>query len=118
MTFVCTNDPTLTYTSDVTVDGFDWDSGNSFKNEAKHGISRETLEAFFGRRVWVAPDPRHSGTEDRFLAIGRGPGEKLMIVAFTFRAARGLKLLRPISARFMHAKEIAKYDQAFAKDEE
>ena len=65
----------------------------------------------------MAPDPRHSGTEDRFFAIGRGPGEKPMIVAFTFRAARGLKLLRPISARFMHAKEIAKYDQAFAKDE-
>ena len=107
----------MTYTSDVKVDGFDWDSGNSFKNEAKHGISRETVEAFFGRRVWVAPDPRHSGTEDRFFAIGRGPGEKPMIVAFTFRAARGLKLLRPISARFMHAKEIAKYDQAFAKDE-
>lgn len=118
LTFVCTHDPPLTYTSDVKVGGFDWDSGNSFKNETKHGISRETVEAFFGRNVWVAPDPKHSLTEDRFLAIGRGPGEKPMIVAFTFRAARGLKLIRPISARFMHAREIAKYDQAFAKDEE
>jgi uncharacterized DUF497 family protein len=102
----------------VKVDGFDWDSGNSFKSGAKHGISRETVDAFFGRRVWVAPDPRHSGTEDRFLAIGGGPREKPMIVAFTFRAARGLKLIRPISARFMHTREIVKYDQAFAKDEE
>ena len=40
-----------------------------------------------------------------------------MIVAFAFRAAGGLKLIRAISARFMHAREIAKYDQAFAKDE-
>jgi uncharacterized DUF497 family protein len=108
----------LTYTSRVKVDGFDWDSGNLFKNEAKHGISRETVEAFFGRNVWVAPDPKHSSTEDRFLAIGRSPGEKPMIVAFTVRAARGLKLIRPISARFMHAKEIARYDQAFTQDEE
>jgi uncharacterized DUF497 family protein len=108
----------LPYTQAVKVDGFDWDSGNSFKNEAKHGISRETVEAFFGQRVWVAPDPKHPRTEDRFLAIGRGPGERPMIVAFTFRAARGLKLIRAISARFMHAREIAKYDQAFAKDEE
>lgn len=107
----------LTYTSGVKVDGFDWDSGNTFKNEAKHGISRETVEAFFGREVRVAPDPKHSRTEDRFLALGRGPGERPMIVAFTFRATRGLKLIRPISARFMHAREIAKYDQAFAKDE-
>jgi uncharacterized DUF497 family protein len=102
----------------VTVDAIDRDSGNSFKNEAKHGISRETVEAFFGRNVRVAPDPKHSRTEDRFLAIGRSPGERPMIVAFTVRAARGLKLIRPISARFMHAREIAKYDQAFAKDEE
>ena len=100
------------------VDAFDWDSGNSFKNEAKHGISRETVEAFFGRNVRVAPDPKHSKTEDRFLAIGRSPGERPVIVAFTVRTARGLKLIRPISARFMHAREIAKYDQAFAKDEE
>ena len=40
----------LPYTQAVKVDGFDWDSGNSFKNEAKHGISRETVEAFFGRK--------------------------------------------------------------------
>ena len=80
---------------------------NSFKNEAKHGISRETVEAFFGRDVRVAPDPKHSRTEDRFLALGRSPGERPMIVAFTVRAARGLKLIRPISARFMHAREIA-----------
>lgn len=100
------------------VDGFDWDSGNSFKNEAKHGISRQTVEAFFGRSIWVAPDVKHSSTEDRFLAIGRGPGDKPMIVAFTVRAVKDLKLIRPISARFMHAREIAKYDQTFTKTQE
>ncbi len=99
------------------VDGFDWDSGNTFKNEAKHGISREPVEEFFGRKIWVAPDLKHSSSEDRFLPIGRGPGDRPMIVAFTFRALKGLKLIRPISARFMHAKEAVKYEQAFTKVE-
>jgi uncharacterized DUF497 family protein len=108
----------LKYTSDVKVDGFDWDSGNSFKSEAKHGISRDAVEAFFGRNIWVGRDAKHSSTEDRLLAIGRGPGDKAMIVAFTVRAAKGVKLIRPISARFMNAREIAKYDQTFAKTQE
>jgi hypothetical protein len=33
----------LPYPQAVKVDGFDWDSGNWFKNEAKHGISREIV---------------------------------------------------------------------------
>lgn len=99
------------------IDGFDWDSGNLMKNEAKHGLTRDAIEAFFGGKVGVAPDPKHSTAEDRFLAIGRGPSGKPMIVAFTFRTRDGSKLIRPISARFMHAKEARKYEQAFAKNE-
>jgi len=52
-------------TSSVKVVGFDWDSGNTFKNEAKHGLSRESIESFFERTVWVGPDREHSTTEDR-----------------------------------------------------
>lgn len=99
------------------VDGFDWDSGNRFKNEAKHGLTREVIEQFFHRKIWVAPDVKHSGTEERFLAIGTDENGKPMIVAFTFRTNAGLRLIRPISARYMHAKEARRYEQAFAKDE-
>ena len=99
------------------IDGFDWDSGNLMKNEAKHGLTRDAIEVFFGGTVWVAPDPRHSRQEDRFLAIGEGPNGKSMIVAFTFRLKAGQRLIRPISARYMHAKEAKKYEQAFAKNE-
>ncbi len=97
--------------------GFDWDSGNLFKNEAKHGLTREVIETFFHKDVWVAPDPAHSSIEERFLAVGKGPNEKPMIVAFTFRIKNESKLIRPISARFMHAKEAKKYEEAFTKNE-
>lgn len=100
------------------IERFDWDSGNSFKNEAKHGLTREAIEAFFQGRVFVAPDPKHSTLEERFLAIGRGPEKRLMIVAFTIRYREGARLIRPISARFMHQKEARRYEEAFAQDED
>lgn len=96
------------------VDGFDWDAGNQFKNEAKHGLSREVIETFFHGKIWVGPDPKHSTAEDRFLALGCDRNERPMIVAFTFRERNGLRLIRPISARYMHVKEVKKYEQAFA----
>ncbi len=99
------------------IEGFDWDSGNLFKNEAKHGLSREAIEAFFRGRIGVAPDPKHSSREERLLAIGRGPGGRPMIVAFTFRTRLGKKLICPISARYMHQREARKYEEAFAEDE-
>jgi uncharacterized DUF497 family protein len=102
----------------VKIDGFDWDSGNLLKNEVKHSLTHEVIEAFFREKIWVAPDPLHSVMEDRFLAIGSGPGKRPMIVAFTFRNKGNLRLIRPISARFMHMKEVKKYEEAFAKNED
>lgn len=40
-----------------------------------------------------------------------------MFVAFTLRVKAGLRLIRPISARYMHAKEAKRYEEAFAKNE-
>jgi uncharacterized DUF497 family protein len=100
------------------IDGFDWDSGNSMKSEEKHGISRESIELFFHGRPLVGPDLKHSYTEDRFLALGKDKHGKHMIVAFTFRTVEnGNKLIRPISARYMHQKEVLKYEQAFTTNE-
>jgi uncharacterized DUF497 family protein len=100
------------------IDGFDWDSGNLMKNEAKHGLTHLMIEAFFKGALYVAPDPKHSSREDRFLAIGRSPEGRPMIVAFTLRTREGRVLIRPISARYMHVKEARKYDETFAKAKE
>jgi uncharacterized DUF497 family protein len=80
-------------------------------------LTRDTIEEFIAAEIRIAPDPKHSSREDRFLAIGEVPNGKPMIVAFTFRVREGPTLIRPISARFMHAKEAKKYEQAFTKNE-
>lgn len=38
------------------IDGFDWDSANSMKNENKHGISRESIELFFKASPRIAKE--------------------------------------------------------------
>ena len=51
----------------------------------------------------------------RFLAIGDGGGSRPTLVAFTLRERDGARLIRPISARHMHRKEIEHYAQAIAQ---
>ncbi len=99
------------------VDGFDWNEGNLSKNKNARGIESEAIESVFRNSPWVAPDIKHSSKEDRFLAIGRNSEGRFMIVVFTFRRKGDLQLIRPISARYMHKKEIEKYEKEFAKDE-
>ena len=58
----------------------------------------------------VAPDLRHSAAEDRFIAVGRNAQGRALLVAFTFRTRDGERLIRPVSARYMHRKEVASYE--------
>jgi uncharacterized DUF497 family protein len=89
--------------------GFDWDNGNWAKCE-KHGVSIAEIEALFLSRPLIAPDLRHIGAEDRLIAVGRTRDRRPIFVAFTLRLVGGATLIRPISARYMHAKEMARYD--------
>jgi uncharacterized DUF497 family protein len=89
--------------------GFDWDGGNRGKC-ARHGVSQAEIEALLRGNPRVAPDVRHSHQEDRFLAVGRDTSGRPMFVAFTFRVKAGRTLIRPISARYMHGKEIRAYE--------
>jgi uncharacterized protein len=97
----------------TTVAGFDWDDGNRAKC-TKHGVSIAEIEALFRLPNRIAPDIAHSIVESRFLAIGRGGGMRPVFVAFTLREAGGETFIRPISARYMHRKELAHYEQAAA----
>ena len=98
------------------VDGFDWDTANAAKCE-QHGLSLDAIEAVFRAGPRVAPDMAHSVTEQRLIAIGVVPvgqeGEgRAVFIAFTIREVAGARLIRPISARFMHAKEQRGYEQS------
>ena len=73
-------------------EGFNWDTGNTSKCR-KHGLIQEEIECFFQQnKIYVAPDIKHSTIEERFLTIGKGSGNKLIAVAFTFRNQRGKSL--------------------------
>ena len=87
--------------------GCDWDSGN-WPKCGKHGVSREEIERLFLGGAVVAPDLKHTtATENRHIAAGRVDG-RAMFVAFAFRGG----LIRPISARYMHAKEVSSYEKS------
>ena len=96
-----------------TVGGFDWDVGNRVKCR-KHGVSTDEIESLFGGLLHVFPDARHSSVETRFIGIGRSAGGRHVLVAFTLRRRRGALLIRPISARYMHAKEVKHYEAQVA----
>lgn len=89
------------------ITGFDWDSGN-WPKCGKHGVSRQVIERLFLEgQALVAPDLKHSiAIEARHIAVGR-VDSRPMFVAFAIRDC----LIRPISARYMHEKEIANYEE-------
>ena len=97
------------------VAGFDWDEGNRDKC-CKHGVKLEQIEQLFGSTPHVFPALEHSKPETRYLAIGRDVEGRHIFVAFTVRNRAGQRLIRPISARFMHAKEIAHYEAQVQND--
>jgi uncharacterized DUF497 family protein len=93
------------------ITGFDWDEGNSRKNAAKHGVSQsEAEEIFFNEPLLILQDSRHSQIEARFHALGVTDDRRLLHITFTARG--GGTLIRVISARDMHRKERAAYEQA------
>jgi hypothetical protein len=90
--------------------GFDWDDGNRGKC-LKHGVSVAEVEALFTRPLAIRPDARHSGAEQRLLAIGKGKAGRGIFLVFTLRVRDGKTFVRPISARYMHKKEIEHYEK-------
>src|SRR5271157_279992 len=96
------------------VTGFDWDGGNRAKVQ-KHGVSIAEIEALFRNAPSVAPDPKHSEDEDRMIAVGRTTTGRPVFVAFTLRTKNRRRLIRPVTARYMHAKEIDAYEKESSK---
>lgn len=99
------------------VSGFDWDGGN-LSHCTAHGVTKAEIEALFHGAPAIAPDVRHSAREDRFLAVGRTAEGRALFVAFTFRLKLGKRLIRPISARYMHPKEVKAYEKKSSPTDE
>jgi hypothetical protein len=91
-------------------DGFDWDKGNRAKCE-KHGLSIATIESLFTHALAILPDAAHSQRERRLRGIGRTDKGRGVFIIFTLRRKGDELLIRPISARYMHKKEIEAYEK-------
>jgi hypothetical protein len=96
----------------VSSSGFDWDDGNRAKCQ-KHGLSISDVEYVLATSTGIVL-PVAGFEETRLIAIGPTPEGQLAFVVFTTREKGGRSTLRPISARYMHRKEISKYCQAIA----
>lgn len=93
------------------ITGFDWDRGNSRKSVEKHAVSQlEAEQVFFNCPLLLLHDAKHSQAESRFHALGKTDAERLLHITFTLRS--NATLIRVISARDMHTKERAYYDQS------
>lgn len=90
--------------------GFDWNSGN-WPKCGKHGVSRVEIEAVFHSDPGVYADPDHSFEEQRLRAIGRSGEGRFIFVAFTIRRHDDGFVIRPISARYMHRREVDRYER-------
>lgn len=78
-------------------------------------MSLAEIEASFHRPLAVFPDSAHSRSETRSKAIGTTDKGRHILIVFTLRG-RGKKILiRPISVRFMHRKEVRYYEEEVAK---
>jgi uncharacterized DUF497 family protein len=70
----------------------------------------------FDGKVWIGNDIKHSQNEERLMAIGKSEN-KFILIIFTRRTSTGKKLIRPISARAMHRKEITRYEEEITEME-
>ena len=68
--------------------GFDWDAGNREKCQ-KHGLTVAVIEALFQGQIDVRPDPTHSISERRYLAVAKNDqGRSVFWFSRQERAAR------------------------------
>lgn len=95
------------------ISGIDWDDGN-WPKRGKHGVSREEIEQVLPGAPAVMVDPYPA--ESRLRAIGKTHAGRYVFLVFMLRETRGGTLLRPISARFMHRKEIEHHEDQVKAD--
>lgn len=96
---------------ELSVAGFDWDSGN-WPKCGKHGVTKKEIEEVFQVLPVVMPDPHPD--EPRMRAIGKTKAGRYVFLVFMFRLIDGQTFIRPISARYMHQREIDHYEKKHA----
>ena len=90
--------------------GLDWSGGNAEKCQT-HGVSIAEIESLFTGALAILPTEPGSDLAGRAVAIGQTSQGRAVFVVFTMRTGESGLLIRPISARFMHKKELKSYEK-------
>jgi uncharacterized DUF497 family protein len=69
------------------------------------------IEGVLSAPVAVLPDLGHSAAELRYRLVGRAEAGRYVFVVFTVRHRDGKDYIRPISARYMHRREVTNYEK-------
>jgi uncharacterized protein len=88
--------------------GIEWDSGN-WPKCGKHGVSKDEIEHALRHMTFRIPDPNPN--EPRFRTAARASDGRPVFIVYTHRERDGRIYLRPVSARYMHEKEVRDYEQ-------
>lgn len=91
---------------------FEWDAKKAASNALKHGVTfDEAKSVFFDEYALIIPDSDHSVTEERFVLMGQGNRQRILVVVHCHRA--GGSSIRIISARCAGTKEQKPYWERF-----
>ena len=94
--------------------GFDWDAGNRVKCQ-KHGVSITDIERCSGVPLPSFPIPLIPGRK----SVTRPSAHPKNDATYSWSSRYGdATLVRPISARYMHRKEVKHYEKEIAKAQE
>jgi uncharacterized DUF497 family protein len=87
---------------------FEWDQRKARANVRVHRVTFGEASTVFGDPLSLTiPDVEHSGSEDRFVTIGRARSGRLVVVSHTEQG----DTIRIISARVATRRERATYEQ-------
>ena len=89
---------------------YEWDGGNFAKCQS-HGVTIAEIEYVLDGDPFIGPDYEHSGLEDRNFAVGFNRSGRPIFVVFTMRMSGEREMVRPLSARYMHRKEVSRYEK-------
>lgn len=88
---------------------FEWDPSKAEANFRKHGIRFSETESVFADDFAVnITDDESDPSEQRFVAIGMGVKERVLVVVYCYRGAN----IRIISARLADVHEREQYEEA------
>jgi len=87
-----------------------WPSEEHIRAWKAHPDMAESEQVFFNVPLLLLEDLVHSRSEPRFHALGQTDASRKLHIAFTLR--QSAQLIRVVSARDMHRKERAIYEQA------